>query len=283
MYVTMKQILDDANKGNYCVAAPNVFNFETIKAVVQAAVEERSPLIIDINQYVFTKYTNGEYLPMIIRKMAEEVDVPIALNLDHGKEFNAIVKAIRAHFSSVMMDASEYDFEENVRRTKETVRMARAVGISVEAEIGHVGFGKEYTSSDPSKFFTDPKEAYAFVKETEIDALAIAIGTAHGEYSGTPKIDFDRLKEIKDICKLPLVLHGGSGTGDENLAKAAKNGINKVNLFTDLRMESQRAIRQAQEENPNIMLIDLEDISMKAFKDKTKFYMRLFGCSGKAE
>ena len=283
MYVTMKQILDDANKGNYCVAAPNVFNFETIKAVVQAAVEERSPLIIDINQYVFTKYTGGEYLPMIIRKMAEEVDIPIALNLDHGKEFDAIVKAIRAHFSSVMIDASEYDFEENVRRTKETVRMARAVGISVEAEIGHVGFGKEYTSSDPSKFFTDPKEAYAFVKETGVDALAIAIGTAHGEYSGTPKIDFDRLKEIKDICKLPLVLHGGSGTGDENLAKAAKNGINKVNLFTDLRMESQRAIRQAQEENPNIMLIDLEDISMKAFKDKTKFYMRLFGCSGKAE
>lgn len=282
MYVTMKQILDRANEENYCVAAPNVFNFETIKAVFQAAVEENSPLIIDINQFVFTKYTNGEYLPMIIRKMAEEVSIPVALNLDHGKDFDAIVKAIRAHFSSIMIDASEFSFDENVRRTKEAVKMAKAVGISVEAEIGHVGFGKEYTDSDPSKLFTDPKEAENFIELTGVDALAIAIGTAHGEYSGTPKIDFQRLKEIKDRCKLPLVLHGGSGTGDENLARAAKSGINKVNLFTDLRLESQKAIKKAQEDNPGIMLIDLEDISMNAFKEKTKFYMRLFGCSGKA-
>lgn len=282
MYVTMKQILDRANEENYCVAAPNVFNFETIKAVFQAAVEENSPLIIDINQFVFTKYTNGEYLPMIIRKMAEEVNIPVALNLDHGKDFDAIVKAIRAHFSSIMIDASEFSFDENVRRTKEAVKMAKAVGISVEAEIGHVGFGKEYTDSDPSKLFTDPKEAENFIEFTGVDALAIAIGTAHGEYSGTPKIDFQRLKEIKDKCKLPLVLHGGSGTGDENLARAAKSGINKVNLFTDLRLESQKAIKKAQEDNPGIMLIDLEDISMNAFKEKTKFYMRLFGCSGKA-
>lgn len=283
MYVTMKQILDKANEGNYCVAAPNVFNFETVQAVFQAAIEEKSPLIIDINQYVFTKYTNGEYLPMIIQKMAEEVDIPVALNLDHGKDFDAIVKAIKAHFSSIMIDASEYEFEENVERTLLAVKMAKAVGISVEAEIGHVGFGVEYESSDPSKLFTDPKQAEEFVKRTQVDALAIAIGTAHGEYSGTPKIDFDRLKAIKEVCKLPLVLHGGSGTGDENLARAASSGINKVNLFTDLRLESQRAIKQAQEENPNIMLIDLERISMTAFKEKTKYYMRLFGCSGKAE
>lgn len=282
MYVTMKQILDQANEGNYCVVAPNVFNFETIKAVFQAAVEEKSPLIIDINQYVFTTYANGVYLPMIIRQMAEEVDVPVALNLDHGKDFDVIVKAIKAQFSSVMIDASEQDFEENIRRTTETVHMAKAVGMSVEAELGHVGFGKEYMSINPSELFTDPQQAEEFVKRTGIDALAIAIGSAHGEYNGTPIIDFECLRDIKQRCKLPLVLHGGSGTGDENLAKAARSGINKINVFTDLRLESQRAIKEAQEKNPAIMLMDLEAISMQAFKEKTKYYMRLFGCSGKA-
>lgn len=282
MYVTMKEILAKAHQGNYAVAAPNVFNFETTRAAISAAVEENSPVIIDINQFVLMKYSRGEYIPLLVRKMAEEVKIPVALNLDHGKDFEAITRAVQYQFTSVMIDASVYPFEENVARTKEVVKIAHSLGITVEAEIGHVGQGNEYTEKDPSKMFTDPEEAKAFVEMTGVDALAIAIGTAHGEYNGTPKIDFDRLQEIKAKLQIPLVLHGGSGTGDDNLAKAAANGINKINLFTDLRLASQEALIKTLQEKPKTQLMELEGIIEEAFKEKVKHYMRILRCSNKA-
>lgn len=282
MYKTMKELLIQANQENYAIIAGNCYNFETLRALINAAEEEKSPLIIDIAEDHIREYIKGDYLITAAKSMAERTKVPVAINLDHGHSFDIIMHAIKWGFSSVMIDASIYPLEENINKTKEIVKIAHTLGITVEAEIGHVGQGSEYVEKDPCKLYTDPKEAKYFVESTGVDALAVAVGTAHGEYKGTPKIDFARLKEIKDMLKMPLVLHGGSGTGDENLRKAVECGINKVNVFTDLMLNARTEINKKITENSKTMPIEITSILENGAKEKAKHYMRLFGSSNRA-
>ena len=232
----MHEILNKANREGYAVAAPNVFNMETIKAALEAAVEERSPIILNFAERV-EMYTDIYEFGHMAKIIADKYPIPVAVNLDHGETFETCIKAINANFTSIMIDRSTKSFEDNVRETKEMVKIAHAAGISVEAELGHVGIGTNY-EEDGLENLTDPYIAAEFVLETGVDALAVAIGTAHGLYKGTPKIDFTRLKQIKEKTCIPLVLHGGSFTGDKQLVKACQTGINKVNIGTELDMSA---------------------------------------------
>ena len=229
MLVTMADILKKAKAEGYGVTAPNVQSEDTVRAVIKVAEELNAPMIIDVNAFI---HPDLPWFINMIRELASLSPVPIAINLDHGRTYEDVMLGIRSGCTSVMVDRSSLSYEENVEQTKEVVKMAKALGISVEAELGHVGMGSNYEVDGVSNL-TEPEAAARFIKETGVDCLAIAIGTAHGRYKGTPHIDFERLAKIVEACKdTPLVLHGGSGTGDENLARAVRNGIQKVNLST---------------------------------------------------
>ena len=202
MLVTMKEILDRAKKDNYGVTAPNVQSEDTVRAVIKVAEKCNSPMIIDVNAFI---HPDLPWFIHMIRDLTEKSPVPFAINLDHGKSYEDIMLGINSGFTSIMVDCSSLSYEDNIAQTKETVKMCRPLNISVEAELGHVGQGVDY-SSDGSDHFTNPEEARKFVEETGIDCLAVAIGTAHGRYHGTPHIDFDLLKQITDVVDIPLVL-----------------------------------------------------------------------------
>lgn len=282
MLVPMREILDKANNEGYGVVAPNVFNLETIRAAVEAAAEERSPIILDYGENI-DKYTDIYEFGYMAKMVAEKYDIPVAVNLDHSFNFEVCIKAIKAQFTSVMVDRSAESYEVNVNETKEIVKIAHAVGVSVESEFGHVGMGSNYYDDCRDEFLTDPDLAREYVKATNIDALAIAIGTAHGLYKGDPKIDFERLKKIKDKVDIPLVLHGGSLTGDEQLAKAVRLGISKVNIGTELDIDGMTGFMKNSKEIvkgwelPQRLLFAKE-----GFKDKVKHYIKLFGSQNKA-
>lgn len=276
MLLTMNNILENAVKGKYGVVAPNVFNLETVTGAFEAAAETRSPLIVACAE----RYDLESVAALVNTFSRRYPEVPFALHLDHGKEYASAVKAIRLGYTSVMVDRSEAPFEENVRETKEIVRMAHAVGVTVEAELGHVGSGANYEDKN-STVFTEVEEAVRFVKETGVDCLAIAIGTAHGRYTGTPRIDFRRLSDIRRNIAVPLVLHGGSSTGDDNLAKAISLGITKVNVATDLFMAGLKEIKDylMHEEFPVGPIAFRKN--QVGYKQALKHYMNLFGSNGK--
>ncbi|MGI5858853.1 MAG: class II fructose-bisphosphate aldolase [Tepidanaerobacteraceae bacterium] len=275
MLRTMDIILNKAKEEGYGVPAPNVFNQDTIEAAINVASKMRSPIIIDFGEMVDdgSIYEIGQIVKFYSNKFPE---VPVALNLDHGKTFESAARAIRAGFTSVMVDRSELPFNENVRETKEICKMAHASGLSVEAEIGHVGQGVKY-DEDRDKGLTRVEEAIRFVELTGVDCLAVAIGTAHGPYIGTPKLDFDRLVELRKEVKVPLVLHGGSSTGDENLKKAVKLGISKVNLATDLFTAGVEHIKKLlkNEENPNYMKV--VKTGAEGYENMLSHYIHLLG------
>ena len=242
MIISMGEMLGKAKKEGYGVAAPNVFNRETIEASFLAAGKLKAPLILDVAS------VHGIYECADLARFyaARYPEVPVAVNLDHGGAFEDIIQAIHAGFSSVMIDRSTLLYEENVREVKEIVKVAHAVGVSVEAELGHVGQGDEYEETRDAGL-TKLEEAQSYVEETGIDCLAVAVGTSHGVYKGTPHLEFELLSTLSKEIKIPLVLHGGSGTGDDNLAKAVKTGIQKVNLNTDLSEAGKNALRKALE------------------------------------
>ena len=252
MYVTLKELLTHAEEGGYTVLAPNVFNLESLIAVVEAAEAERAPVIIAIGESRLKDEQLQKYLPLVAKQMAMEATVPVGINLDHGKSYHELVLAIQKGFSSVMIDASMCPYDENVARTREIVKIAHELGISVEAEIGHVGEGGDYTEAGAKDGLTEPEMAKRFAAETQVDALAVAVGTAHGVYKGTPKLDFERLDEIHKMVDVPLVLHGGSGTGMENLIRASELGIRKLNINTELLIEARTQVKKELEENPEI-------------------------------
>ncbi|ADL08605.1 class II fructose-bisphosphate aldolase [Thermosediminibacter oceani] len=229
MLVSTKVILEKAKQYGFGVAAPNVINMETVEAAFEAASELNAPIIIDVAE------PHGvEKLGPIVKYYAEKFSHVIAsLHLDHGTSFEIAIKAIKEGYTSIMVDRSTLPFEENVAQVKEIVKIAHAAGVSVEAELGHVGQGYEYEKTR-DEGLTKVDEAVEYVKQTGVDMLAVAIGTSHGTYRGLPRIDFELLEKISSAVDVPLVIHGGSGTGDENLKKAVKMGIQKVNLFTDL-------------------------------------------------
>lgn len=282
MYVTLKRLLAHAEKENYTVLAPNVFNLESLLAVIEAAEAEQSPVIVAIGESRMKDEKLQQYLPVVARDLAEHASVPVGINLDHGKGYHELVLSIQKGFSSVMIDASMCPYEENVARTKEIVKIAHELGISVEAEIGHVGMGEDYTDEGAAGGLTEPEAAKKFAEETEVDALAVAVGTAHGVYRGTPKLDFERLEKIHSLVDVPLVLHGGSGTGMENLKKAGKLGIRKLNLNTELLIESRERVKKELEENPDIDYSILLQRGKAAAVERIRFYMRELESSGKA-
>ena len=277
MLVTMKEILDRAKKDNYGVTAPNVQSEDTVRAVIKVAEKCNAPMIIDVNAFI---HPDLPWFVHMIRDLVEKSPVPFAINLDHGKSYEDIMLGINSGFTSIMVDRSSLSYEDNIAQTKETVKMCRPLNISVEAELGHVGQSEDY-SSDVSDHFTKPEEVKKFVEETGIDCLAVAIGTAHGRYHGTPHIDFDLLKQITDVVDIPLVLHGGSGTGDENLRKAVKNGIQKVNLATELVVAGKEELETFIQDK-NFDKWQLIPSFIKGYSDRLEHYVNLFDQENRA-
>lgn len=278
MYVQMKHLLADAYKNKYAVMAVNSINMEMARAVITAAEENRSPIIINIGQGQMRRHADPKLMVPLIRKLAEEAKVPVALNLDHGTDLDFIISCIQKEFTSVMIDASSFDFEENIKRTSTIVRLAHANNITVEGELGHVG---QANAGDNQKLdlYTDPAQALEFVQRTGVDALAVAVGTAHGNYPDgfVPKLDFERLALLNETLNMPLVLHGGSGSGEENIRKAIENGISKINVATDAFSAGKKAILDALEENPKLDYLDLNIIAEKGIKDFVTNYIHLIG------
>lgn len=250
--VPMAEILNKANKEGYAVGGFNINNMEFLQAIVQAAEETRSPLILQTSEGAL-KYIGMDYVVAMVKAATKNTSVPVALHLDHGSSFEVIMQCIRNGYSSVMIDGSHYPFEENVRLTQKVVEAAHAVGVSVEAELGRLGGTEDDLSVDAEDAtLTNPEEAEEFVKRTGVDALAIAIGTAHGVYKGEPKLDFDRLKDIKDRIKIPVVLHGASGIPEADLKKAVSLGVNKVNVNTDFQQAYAAKVREVLANDPEV-------------------------------
>ena len=283
MYVSMKGMLKRANEGNYAVMAINCFNIETTRACIEAAQSLRAPIIINIVQEHMVNHCDSNLIAPIVEKLANRASVEVALNFDHGEEVPLLKKALQDGYSSVMVDASRYDLEGNIKMTREIVEFAQQFDASVEGEIGCMGAteGEEFTS-DQMK--TDPQQALRFAKETGIDALAVSYGSSHGNYPEgyVPEFDFERLKEIKELTKMPLVLHGGSGSGDENILKSVENGINKINVGCDFMNANTEAIKKHLAENPDINYWVMMNQVEKESQELVKHYIRLSGSEGKS-
>lgn len=281
MYVSLKEMLHHASVNHYAVPAPNCPDLNLVHAALKAAEAERSAVIIDVSPRQMKLNAPAEAFAPMVKALAEPLNVPVALQLDHGAEFEDICRCIRAGFSSVMCDASSFPFEENVRRVQQVVAFAHAHGATVEAELGHVGQAAE-GDGRTADMYTQVDMAVEFIERTNCDALAIAIGTAHGHYPDgyVPKLDLNRLAQIKAaVGDFPLVLHGGSGSGDENFQKAVSNGINKVNLWTGYGAAYVSALRDylAANESPDYLFVSLD--AERAAEEWLRNYMRLFGSS----
>lgn len=275
-------LLRKAKEEKFGIGAFNFNNLEFFQAILDAAKEMRSPVIFQVSEGGM-KYMGISFLEGIIKSVLCRVEIPVAIHLDHGSSLNAVLTAIRAGFTSVMIDASSKPFEENVRITQEVVKIAHSVGVSVEAELGRiVGTEEHVRVSDKEELFTDPDEAARFVELTNVDSLAIAIGTAHGVYKGEPKLDFDRLCDIKRKVDIPLVLHGASGVPLEDLKKAISLGICKINIDTDLRLAFRNKLEEMislkkGEIDPRKFLGPARDAVKEVVKEK----IRAFGSEGR--
>ena len=229
MLVNFQTILKDADEKGYAVPAFNVYNMETVMGVIRAAEEQRSPVII---QFYSRLATTGfaDYLAPVILKAAEKASVPVCMHLDHGAGFEAAAIALKNGATGIMVDFSQLSLEENIANTKKAVDILSAMAIGVEGEIGHIGKAADGVPTD----YTTVEEAKTYVEGTGVSALAVAVGTAHGRYKQAPVLQIERIKEIKDEVKIPLVLHGGSGVPDDQIQAAVKAGIRKINFGTDL-------------------------------------------------
>lgn len=280
--VTSGKMLTDAQKGGYAVGAFNAENMEMVKAIIKAAEELKAPVMIQTTPST-VKYGTLETYAAIVSAEAKKASVPVCLHLDHGNSFELAVQAIKAGYTSVMIDGSHEDFEGNIAVSKKVADVAKAVNIPVEAELGKVG-GKEDDLEAEADTNTDPQQAKEFVERTGVDSLAVAIGTAHGFYVGTPVLDKERLTEIRQVVDIPLVLHGASGLSDEDVRDCVKRGICKVNFATELRAAYTAAGKKLLEEKPET--IDpkaLGKVGMAALTELVKGRMKVCGCDGKAE
>lgn len=242
MYAQSIEMIKKAKKGHYAVPAFNAENLEMVQAIIQAAEEENSPVIIQTTPPT-VQYLTADAAYAMVSAIAKKAKVPVALHLDHCTDFDDVMRAIKAGYSSVMFDGSKLDFERNVEITSKVTAVAKAMGVTVEAELGKVG-GKEDNVENDEVAYTDVCEAKEFAERTGVDMLAIAIGTAHGFYKGEPKLDFDRIKEIAEETEIPLVLHGGSGVPEESVKKAISLGMSKVNFATELRAAATMGVRR---------------------------------------
>lgn len=281
--VNVDELLKKAEAGGYAVGAFNCNNMEIVQAIVAAAEAEKSPVIIQASQGAI-KYAGLNYIVKLVEVAADSVTVPVALHLDHGTSFEQVVKCIRYGFSSVMIDGSKLPLEENIAITNKVLEIARPLGISVEAELGKIGGTEDdITVSAKEAMFTDPEEAKSFVEATNVGSLAIAIGTAHGQYKGKPQLDFARLEKTKKLIGIPIVLHGSSGVHDEDIQKAIQLGVRKVNIDTNIREAFMQGVKDVLVKNP--AEIDPRKVLGPAREQMTAIVrekIRLFGSSNKA-
>ena len=286
MLVNMNEVLRPAKANKYAVGLFNAVNLELARGIINAAESTRSPVIMGTAE-VLLPYGPLEEVSYYLIPMAKKASVPVVVHLDHGLSYDTCIKALELGFSSIMYDCSTDSYEENVRKVKEMADIAHSYGATIEGERGHVGDneGSAEGSShlaDPSKFFTDPKLAKDFVDKTGVDALAIAVGNAHGAYKLPPKLDFERIRTIAKTVDVPLVLHGGSGLTDNDFRQAIKEGISKVNIFTDINV----AAVEAEFKKFSSMdkgLIDLIPAAVEAVKQESMKKMKLFSSDGKAD
>lgn len=225
---SLNEIISYSKKHQVGIGMFNIVNLEFAQAMFDASQETGLPVMFGMPEGFF-KYYNVEAMTLACKKLIENAKAPISIHLDHGRSFEGVMTALRAGFSSVMFDGSSLDYEENVTKTSEIVKIGKAFGVTVEGELGYIGRTTEAVNSDN---FTKPDQAADFVKRTGVDALAIAIGNQHGPYKGVPKLDFDRLREIRRKVKCGLVLHGGSGIAPKDFVEAVRCGINKINIHT---------------------------------------------------
>lgn len=234
MYVTLREVLADAENLNMAIGSFNTHNLEMLPAIIKAASKQKTPVIIQTSCGT-ANYTGHKNLVAICKSMAKEYGVNVVLHLDHAKDFGEIRKAILAGYSSVMFDGSSLPFKENILGTKQVVNFAKEYGVSVEAELGTVGGTEDgIVVKQEDVFYTDPDDAATFINETGIDALAVAIGTNHGQYMSKTDINFEQLEKIRKAVDIPLVIHGGTGVKDEDVKKVIDLGIRKFNVGTEL-------------------------------------------------
>lgn len=291
--VNIKEMLEKARREHYAVGAFDASTIESAIAIVEAAEEERSPVIImgltpDLEQ------GNGKMLTYWIeslKDLAQKASVPVCLHLDHAKDMNFLKKCVDAGFTSVMYDASEYPFEENIRLSKEAADYAHAHGATVEAELGHVGDGivsgiikEDGVYDNPEDYLTNPEEMKKFIEKTNVDCLAVAVGTSHGVYVHEPKLDFERLELLNTISTVPMVIHGGSGTPDDQIKKAISLGVTKLNIYSEM-MAAYFGTMKEELEKAGTMAIWMSNANrepLKALKQVVKEKMHLVGSAGKA-
>jgi fructose-bisphosphate aldolase, class II len=284
--VSMTEMLNKAKNEGYAVGQFNLNNLEFTQAILQAAEEEKSPVILGVSEGA-GRYMGGfKTVVAMVKALMEEynITVPVAIHLDHGSSFESCAKAIHAGFTSVMIDGSHFPLEENIALTKKVVELAHIHGVSVEAELGRIG-GQEddLVVDDAEAAYAVPSECERLVRETGVDCFAPALGSVHGPYKGEPKLGFDRMKEIMELTGVPLVLHGGTGIPTKDIQKAISLGTAKINVNTENQMASAKVVRQVLAEKPD--LYDPRKYlgpARDAIKETVKGKMREFGSSGKA-
>ncbi len=277
---TLKTILKKAQQEQYAVGAFNVENMEMIQAVISAAEELKSPVIIQTTPSTL-KYASPELFYANVHALAVRANIPVAIHLDHGNSYELVSRAFRAGYTSVMIDGSALSLQDNINLTQKVIELCRPSGVSVEAEIGCIG-GKE-DSLVAENIYTDTEDAIHFANNANPDALAVAIGTAHGVYKSEPKIDIDRLKEIHSAVDIPLVLHGTSGVPDDIVRQCIKNGICKVNYATDLRIEFTKGVKSVLQNDSSVY--DPKKYNSAGREMVKKYVMNkiaVCGCEGKA-
>ena len=285
--INLKNLLNNSKQNKYAVGAFAITNMDFIDVLIDCAIEKNSPIILLLAEAHF-KYLDIEKVAPVILDAAKKVNIPVCISLDHGLKLETIVKAIRCGFTSVMFDGSKYPIDENIRLTKEVVKIAHSVDVSVEAELGYIG-GESASEKMPEshapkkELYTEVSEAIKFYNDTKVDALAIAIGNVHGIYKGKPDLDLNRLRDIRDALDIPLVLHGGSGISDEGYKELIKLGICKINYYTDMSVSAVDEIRRYLGSNPDFNSYpDLIHKAMDAVKRLICNRFDIWGCTNKS-
>jgi fructose-bisphosphate aldolase class II len=273
----MKEILHNAQLGNYAVGSFNVYTFETIKGVIESAKQNNTPAILAFGEK-YLKNMDFETVYNTVKELSTDIDVPVALHLDHCSNLENVYKAIKAGFTSVMYDGSSLSYEENIANTSKVVEVAHSCNVSVEAELGSLaaGIDSHEGSSNDEEIYTNPLQAREFVERTGVDALAVSIGTVHGMYKGTPNIRVDILKKINQAVDLPLVLHGGSGTPEDVIKNCIQNGIRKINVNTEISVYTTDRIKELLNSEKRYHLSEISLMEVSFVKEVVGRYMNLF-------
>ena len=281
MLVNMKEMLAKAQKEQYGIGFFNAVNVEMARAIIETAEELRAPVIVGTAEVLLSAMSLERVAEYLI-PMAQKAGVPVAVHYDHGLTFEKCMEALKLGFSSVMYDCSTASYEENLDRVAEMVRVCHGMGVTVEGELGHVGDNEGAGKlENPSDYFTDPAVAADFVQKTGVDALAVAVGNAHGDYKFPPKLDFSRITAIREATGIPLVLHGGSGLSDDDFREAVRRGVCKINIFTDLDKAGKAGIEKGLK-NGAASMMGLIPYEIEAMKEVVRNKIGLFGSDGRA-